>query len=161
MSTTSSDAGARMKSVLAEGIARALELKAALVEERDALERRDTARMADAANGKERLVAELARVEESRTSIIGRAGLAGVADAMRALADDCNSAELAASWERYRGVARDCDVLNRTNGAIIQLRRRQIIDGLTLLRGEPPAAGTYSETGAAETGAGRRALTEA
>lgn len=150
-----------MKSVLEKGIACALELKAALIDERDALERRDTARMADAANGKERLVVELARLEESRTRIIGIAGFDGAADAMRALADSCDSPDLASSWERYRGVARDCDTLNRTNGAIIQLRRRQIIDGLTLLRGEPPAAGTYSETGTADTGAGGRALTEA
>lgn len=157
MSDVSGEAGATMKTTLERCIDCALELKTALADERAALERRDTDAMAGAAEAKERLTAELAGLEESRRRIAGGGGDA----TMRALADGCGDADLAAHWDRYRDVARDCDALNRTNGAIIQLRRRQIVDGLTLLRGEPPAAGTYTQTGAARVGAGGRELTEA
>ena len=64
-------------------------------------------------------------------------------------------------WQHFRDIAGECDALNKTNGAIIHLRRQQVLDGLSILRGNPNETITYSPTGSGTTAMAGRPLTEA
>ena len=67
-----------------------------------------------------------------------------------------DDSKLVAHFVKSKGL-----VLNKTNGAIIHLRRQQVLDGLSILRGNPSETITYSPTGSETTAMAGRSLTEA
>jgi flagellar biosynthesis/type III secretory pathway chaperone len=138
---------AELKEILSDGLGYVGNLKKALIEERDALENRDTELLASTAQSKETLAKNLAMFDFFRTDIEN-------------FARHDNGAVLDA-WNEFQAIARDCDSLNRTNGAIIRARHDQISTGLSLLQGRDRSSDTYSPSGATAAASGRRSLTEA
>lgn len=152
----------RIVKILSDSVTCALGLKETLVEERDALERRDTLSLNTAATSKTTLIHELARLNEARDEISKQAGFGGGTGRMDDLAEWCDDdLRVTHSWKQFREIATECDVLNKTNGAIIHLRRQQVLDGLSILRGNPNETITYSPTGSETTANAGRPLTEA
>ncbi len=152
----------RIVRILTESVDCALGLKETLVAERDALERRDTISLNTAAVSKAALIRKLAGLNESRGKISEQAGFGRGTETMEDLAAWCDEDSLVSNcWRRFREIASECDLLNKTNGAIILLRRQQILDGLSLLRGNQNSTSTYTPTGAAVNSFAGRELTEA
>ena len=147
----SPEASVGLNEVLENGIEWMRSLKAALLDEREALERRDSEGLVAAARSKEALAAKLLIVDRHRTEI----GL---------LTERIAGGENRAMQERlstFRQIASDCERLNRTNGTIIRSRHRQVMDGLSILRGLDHDEDTYTPRGRTEAAVGRRTLTEA
>jgi flagellar biosynthesis/type III secretory pathway chaperone len=136
-----------LKEILQDGIEYVTDLKAVLVEEREALERRDTKLIEAAAKSKQTLAKNLSMFDFFRADIQTLAGK--------------GAGQVSDLWGRFITVARACDQLNRTNGAIIRSRQEQVLAGLSLLQGREQDADTYTPTGSAAGSAGRRRLTEA
>jgi flagellar biosynthesis/type III secretory pathway chaperone len=137
--------------VLENGIEWMQSLKAALMDEREALEHRNSERLAAAARTKDALTTKLLIVDRHRTEI----GL---------LAEQVARGDNRKMQQRlitFRRIASDCERLNRTNGIIIRARHRQIMDGLSVLRGRDHDEDTYTLRGKAEATGSRRTLTEA
>jgi flagellar biosynthesis protein FlgN len=148
------DAGhdpAGLADIIEHGIGCMQALKAALLDERDALAQRDAKRLADAVTSKEQLTRKLLVVERHKAEL-GR--LTAQAPASPASAVRGRALEL-------REIARECEQLNQTNGTIIRSRRQHVIDGLSVLRGRDYDEDTYTLSGATATSIGRRSLTEA
>jgi len=138
---------AELKEILSDGRGYVGDLKEALIEERDALENRDTELLASTAQSKETLARNLAMFDFFRADIEN-------------LARQDNGAILDA-WNEFQAIARDCDSLNKTNGAIIRARHDQISTGLSLLQGRDQNSNTYTPSGSTAASSGRRSLTEA
>lgn len=136
-----------LKEILSNGMEYVQDLKAVLVEEREALERRDTKLLEEAAKSKQTLAKNLAMFDFFRADI-------------KTFAED-ESGSILDCWSQFQTVARDCDELNRTNGAIIRSRHEQVLAGLSLLQGRENDANTYTSTGSSAGSSGRRTLTEA
>lgn len=138
---------AELKEILSDGVVYINDLKAILVSERDALERRDTAQLEDAAGSKLTVAKNLSMFDFFRTEIEELA------------ANDSGS--VSDAWNQFRSIAKECDELNRTNGAIIRARHEQVVTGLSLLQGRDRDAETYSSKGSASAASGRRKITQA
>lgn len=139
-----------LQQVLEDGIDWMRSMRASLVEERSALELRDAERLAEASSRKARYAEQLLGVDWQQ---------AGKRLEDRAAAG--NGRAIQARWQAFLAIADDCERLNRTNGAIISARRRQLADGLAILQGRNHNEDTYSPRGATAAGGGRRTLTEA
>lgn len=135
-----------LKEILSDGIDYINGLKAVLVEERDALERRDSTLLESSAKTKETLAKNLAMFDFFR-------------DDIATLAANDNG-EISDSWQTFQSIARDCDELNQTNGLIIRSRHQQVLTGLAVLQGRDGSAETYTSSGSAAATAGKRKLTE-
>jgi flagellar biosynthesis/type III secretory pathway chaperone len=152
----------RIVEILSESVRCALGLKETLTDEREALERRDTVSLNTAAASKATLIRQLAKLNETRGEISEQAGFGSSTANMEALAEWCDDDLLVTNcWQHFREIAGECDLLNKTNGAIIHLRRQQILEGLSVLRGDQRDANTYAPAGSATNGMAGRALTEA
>jgi flagellar biosynthesis/type III secretory pathway chaperone len=136
-----------LKEILSDGLGYVGDLKATLIEERGALENRDMSLLEATAQSKQTLAKNLAMFDFFRADIEG-------------FAKKHNGAILDA-WNEFQSIARDCDSLNKTNGAIIRARRDQISTGLSLLQGRDTQSDTYTPSGSAAPSTGRRSLTEA
>jgi len=160
--TSADDTRNQIVKILGESVDCALGLKETLVEERDALERRDTVSLNTAAMSKASLIRKLARLNEARGEVSEQAGFGNGTETMDDLATWCDDASLVSNcWHHFREIASECDLLNKTNGAIILLRRQQILDGLSLLRGNQHDTNTYTPTGSTTNTIAGRPLTEA
>jgi len=152
----------RIIRILTESVDCVLGLKETLVEERDALERRDTTSLNTAAVSKASLIRKLASLNETRGEISKQAGFGSSTETMDELAAWCDDDSLVSNcWRHFREIASECDLLNKTNGAIILLRRQQILEGLSLLRGNQSDTSTYTPTGSATNSVAGRQLSEA
>lgn len=138
---------AELKDILSDGLEYITSLKAVLVEERGALENRDTVLLETTSKSKETLAKNLAMFDFFRADIESLA-----------TSDDRSIFD---AWHNFQSIARDCDALNRTNGAIIRARHDQVLTGLSVLQGRERDSDTYSSSGSTVGSAGRRSLTEA
>ncbi len=160
--TSAEDTRSRITKVLDDSVSCALDLKVILNEERQALEDRDTEALNTAATTKLALVSKFAKLNQSRGVVSEKAGFGNDPDDLDALAAWCDDdLTITSTWQQLQEIASECDVINRTNGAIIHLRRQQILDGLSVLRGGENETSTYAPAGAAEHGVSGRAITEA
>lgn len=152
----------RLDALLASAEQCTIALMATLTDERQALAQRDLAAISNAADAKRSLVETLQKLEYQRAELCAEAGLSGDPADMPAMLDWCDAETgLAPRWQRILDTCAACDQSNRTNGAAIQVRRQQVAEGLTVLRGHTPNIDTYGPGGsAAATGSGRP-LTEA
>jgi flagellar biosynthesis/type III secretory pathway chaperone len=142
---------AGLEEVLDNGIEWMRSLKAALIDEREALEHRDSDGLVAAARSKEALTAKLRIVDRHRTEI-GLLAAQTARGGNRAMRERLST---------FRQIASDCEHLNRTNGIIIRSRHRQVMDGLAILRGRDHGEDTYTPRGKTAAAVGRRTLTEA
>lgn len=163
MSTsTPAETRSRIQEILRDSVHWALGLKETLDQEREALEQRDIDALNQVAMTKEVLIRKLANLEVARAAASEEAGFGSSPAEMESLTEWCDKdLSTTNSWKNFREIANECDARNRTNGAIIRLRRQQIIDGLSLLRGDEHDSSTYTSTGSASSEIGGRALTEA
>jgi flagellar biosynthesis/type III secretory pathway chaperone len=139
--------GAELKEILSDGLSYVGDLKTALIEERNALEHRDAALLESTAQSKQTLAKNLAMFEFFRADIESYAKE--------------QDGEILEAWNQFVSTARDCDKLNKANGAIIRARYDQVATGLSLLQGRDKNSDTYTPSGSTVTASGRRALTEA
>ena len=152
----------KLEKVLGDSVHGALGLKDVLAQERTALEQRDAVALGKNAELKEDCIRKLAAFEKARGEISRRAGFSASLDDMAALIQWCDEASVVAnSWQHFRTIARECDAMNSTNGAIIRVRHQQILAGLALLRGSDARADTYAISNSGTTGFGGRELAEA
>jgi flagellar biosynthesis/type III secretory pathway chaperone len=152
----------RLEKILGESIHCALGLKDILCQERNALREQDTALLGHSASLKETCIDRLASLESARGAVSRDAGFSTDLGDMPALTEWCDADSIIANcWQHFTQIARECDALNSTNGAIIRVRRQQILAGLALLSGSDGTEDTYKVSGAGTTGFGGRELAEA
>ncbi|MDH4047918.1 MAG: flagellar protein FlgN [Gammaproteobacteria bacterium] len=162
MSLSASTARERLQKVLGDSVHCVLDLRDVLLQERGALEQRDTALLGKSADLKESCIRKLAAFEDARGEISRDAGFSASLDDMSALTEWCDKdAVIRNCWSQFTEIARECDALNSTNGAIIRVRRQQILAGLALLRGGEVPVESYGIKGSETTGFGGRELAEA
>ncbi len=156
------DTRIRIVKILGDSVRCVHDLKDILVEEREALEQRDTESLNTAASSKLALVSKMAELNKNRGEVSEQAGFGNDPDNIDALADWCDDdLEITSAWQQLQVIASECDQINRTNGAIIHLRRRQVLDGLSVLRGEQNNDSTYAPAGSATSSAAGRTIVEA
>jgi flagellar biosynthesis/type III secretory pathway chaperone len=136
-----------LEEILSDGLGYVGALKSALIEERNALENRDTSSLEKTAQSKQTLAKNLAMFDFFRADIESFAN-----ERSGSILDD---------WNEFQTIARDCDAMNKTNGAIIRARYDQLATGLSLLQGRDKNSNTYTPSGTTVTSTGRRSLTEA
>jgi flagellar biosynthesis/type III secretory pathway chaperone len=122
----SSDAQDRLETVLDREIEIAESLSGTLAAERDALLGKSPADVVARAGAKVALLAEIEALERERTALWP----AGAAPQVPAIA---------ARWQALMRLIARCRSANEVNGYIIHLRRSQVAEMLTALRGGAPA----------------------
>jgi flagellar biosynthesis/type III secretory pathway chaperone len=136
-----------LEEILSDALGYVGDLKSALIEEREALENRDTAHLETTAKSKQTLARNLAMFDFFRADIESFAKK--------------QDGSILDAWNEFQAIARDCGSLNKTNGAIIRARHDQLATGLALLQGRDKNSNTYTPSGSTVAPSGRRSLTEA
>ena len=154
-------ARARLERILADSVQQAERLRTALEAERAALGKNDADALDAASAAKAEPVSRLAALDAERVAATRDAGFATSPAAMDEVIRDSDDSMLANGWRRLIEIARDCERLNSVNGAIIRARRRQVIAGLTILRGSKPDRDTYAASGIEAHSPVGRALAQA
>lgn len=161
ISPSAGDLRGRLERILDGSLLQAEKLHLALQAELAALTANDADRIAGATAAKAEPVARLAALETERATVSREAGFDASPAGMDALFDICDENSLLANlWRRLIALASTCDQGNATNGAIIRLRRQQVLAGLAILRGGEMAAETYVPTGVESRPPGGRALAQ-
>jgi flagellar biosynthesis/type III secretory pathway chaperone len=157
-----SAARARLEGILADSAQQADRLRSVLKSERAALEHNDADALDAAAAAKAEPVARLATLDTERAGAGREAGFTAGSAAMDEIIAWCDEGSvLANGWRRLLEIARDCERLNATNGAIIRLRRQHVAARLTMLRGSEFDGDTYAASGIEAPPPGGRALAQA
>lgn len=134
---------------LADNIDRSIEyaskLKDILINERIALEEKNTLALSKCAIDKKKCVNQLDDLERKRSMLIAHEKPPEYGAESSHF--DQDGAEFPASWNHFLDIVRACDVLNAGNGAIILTRQSQIQAAISLLRGGTKTADTYNNTG--------------
>ena len=145
---TLEEARAGVVAVLDDSVARALELKGCLENERSALERQDAAALETIVATKSRRVERLKSLEDRRSQLCEAAGFPAGPTQMDELAEWCDRDQaISGRWDRLMAIAADCNSINLGNGAIIRLRRNHIDASLAVLRGADQEDSTYRSSG--------------
>ncbi|NJO12302.1 MAG: flagellar protein FlgN, partial [Gammaproteobacteria bacterium] len=101
---------------------------------------------------KEQLVARFEELDQERRMLCTATGAGNGSDSMqRLIATQAPEARatLTAKWQRVLELTARCRDANETNGMIAQVRQRQILQLLGLMRTGSSASATYGRTGAA------------
>lgn len=152
----------QIAAVLGESVLHALGLREALLEERHALEQRDTAALAQAVAIKGDCVAKLKKLEEQRAAVCRSAGFDAGPEQMARISDWCDEDSLIDSgWRQLMEIAAECNTMNLTNGAIIRMRSQMVESNLAVLRGADPTPDTYGRAGQDGAAMHQRSLAEA
>lgn len=155
------DSAADLEKILHSSLDKAAELKVVLEAERDALASADAEALQEAALEKRRSVQALETLEAARARIVRQAGFDTAPESMADIANCLPGSGVTDTWNRYLLVAKECSELNARNGAVINMRRSQIHQTLSLLRHGRAESGTYGPAGQAPNTLGSRTLTEA
>lgn len=152
---------AELKSLLGESMRCAETLQEILAVERDALERKETVALDTAATRKQLCIKKLEELETARGAISAACGFGNGPHDMPALAEWCDEESMIADkWEQFIEVVRNCNDLNSTNGAIINVRHQQTKDALSLLRSGDLDSDIYGPRGLAAGTFGSHSLAE-
>lgn len=127
---------ARLCAVVEASIARAGDLQRTLENERLALQEQDGDALRACAEAKQAGTLALAALDEERRALCEALRLPVELTTVPPPAGDDPENRLARSWERLLQIAERCAELNRTNGGIINLRRRQVAEALHIIGGE-------------------------
>ena len=131
-----------------------------LHEERSALELQDSEKLLAVTTSKTLCVRHLETLETERRSLCTAAGYEASDAGMMDLLKWCDDkSDVAPAWDRLLHSARQCEALNRTNGAIGRIRHEQAMSLLAVLSGGADSSGTlYSSEGQESTRFQQRAL---
>lgn len=147
---------------LSESIRHVSELRDLLKTERDALESKDAAALADTADRKQQFVNELDLLDRARIALSKSLGFGINPEEIAKLAAHCDTnSELAQSWQRFLALAEECSGMNSGNGAIIRVRQQQIQGAIHLLRDGTTETDTYGPNGQSNEDSRTRPLAEA
>ena len=141
---------ADLSALIDAGIDAAVKFEALLAEEREILETRDSAALAELAKRKQQAVSELEELEARRCALLRSAAVANDAEGMQTQLEHAEDRE---RWQHYLDLAGRCQQANMTNGAIIRLRHQQISDALAILSGA--GSETYGPAGNSRTATSR------
>jgi len=165
MRRTSQDLKSELQSVVGESVYCALGLKDTLIEERDALQRQDSTAIIDAATRKKTCILKLEELENRRAELSEACGYSRSPGDMQSLArdldDDASDPVLLDCWNHFIDVAHKCFDLNSSNGAIIRVRKTQIMNSLSAIRGGVDDDATYGPGGTEPVTDRARSLAEA
>ena len=152
---------AELTELLGRSIACVNELYGNLATERDSLERGDIDALNGAAAEKQMFVNKLEGLETARGKISVACGFGKQPEQMPLLAEWCSDASaIAESWQQFIEIAKDCDEMNTSNGAIINVRHQQTRNALSLLRNGGPDIEIYGPHGKTSSTRGAQSLTE-
>lgn len=147
--------------LLRTGVHCAIGLKEILNDERTALELQDTDALNETAVNKQLFLSRLEELEAERREICQASGFSAEPEAMEKLVEWCDTELLIHGyWDHFVDLAKECSDLNINNGAIINLRRQQIIGALSVIRGERQDSETYSRNGRDTSTSVKRVLAE-
>ncbi len=162
MTLSTDTARAQVVEILGCSIFHAKSLRDCLQEEKDALATQDMDALMSAIEDKSSRVHELQLLDGKRSELCRESGFADGPEQMDRFTDWCDrDAEVARSWAQLLGLADECNTLNLSNGAVIRVRKQQVEDGLSVIRGQAPGAPTYGRHGVNRDGLGHRAIAEA
>ena len=151
-----------MVEILGCSIFHAKNLRDSLLEEKEALASQDMDALMSAIEEKGTRVRELQMLDGKRGELCRESGFADGPEQMDRFTEWCDrDAEIARSWSQLLEIADECNTLNLLNGAVIRVRRQQVEDGLSVIRGQEPGAPTYGRHGVNRDGLGHRAIAEA
>ena len=129
---TPADSAADLETILHRSLSTAAELKAVLENERDALESADAEALQEAAVEKRHSVQALETLEAARAQIARQAGFDTAPESMPDIARCLPGSGVSDAWDRYLFIAKECSELNARNGAVINMRRSQIHQTLSV-----------------------------
>lgn len=128
--------GAELKRILELCLECASRLDELLHDEYGALEEQDMSALGAITTSKELCVHTLDNLESERQTLCTAAGYDANGKGMKALLQWCDRrAVIAPIWERLLQSAKECDALNRTNGAIGRIRFEHVMSALAVLNG--------------------------
>lgn len=151
----STDSLERLDAALRNEIVAAAALLEILQQEQRALAQRDAAALDRIIPEKQRQVAGLETLAQSRTSALRAAGVTGDINAVAArLRSD---ERLSRPWRELLALLDQCRRLNQINGGMVEANRRYIERALAVLSGQTAAdSETYGPSGAARAGLASR-----
>lgn len=153
---------AALEQIIGDCVYHALGLKETLTDERAALEAQDTEALDALLSEKRRLLSELENLEARRGELSVASGFDRDPESMQQVARWCDEdAVIENMWQHFLDIARTCNQLNMTNGAIIHLRRHHTTHALSLLRSGKFNNGTYGPGGREVATVLNRTLAEA
>ncbi len=148
--------------IIADSLDCASELKAALQNERRALENQDTDALYAVVDSKNLCAQTLQRLEQTRGQLCSEWGFSAAPEQMQSVLDWCDEdGQLGLGWRELLDIAAEGNALNLTNGAIIRVRQQHMESSLSVLRGVTPGSDTYGQNGAESGDTSRRSLAEA
>lgn len=149
------------REVLSPTVEAARRLKGALEDERSALENEDTSALAAAGSRKRVHIGELERLEGQRRQMLARFRYENDLKSMRSFIESCDDrGVLSARWRELIDLLEQCRHLNTVNGTVVQARRHQVSEALSIVRGGDNEAEVYGPGGKTETTGRFRALAE-
>lgn len=161
MTPLEKDFGPQFDQLLRGCVERTIGMKELLNEERSALEAQDADALLAIAAGKQHVLSQLDALEKNRREICHAGGFSSHPDEMESIVKSCdNDSTLLGSWNRFVELARECSDLNARNGAIINVRYRQIAGALAVVRGERQGNQTYGRDGRDSAGNAKRVLAQ-
>ncbi len=162
MTLSTESARAQVVEILGCSIFHAKGLRDSLDNEKDALATQDMDALMSAIEDKGTQVRELQLLDVKRSELCRESGFSDGPEQMDRFTEWCDrDAEVARSWSQLLELADECNTLNMSNGAVIRVRRQQVEDGLSIIRGQEPGAPTYGRNGVNRDGLGQRAIAEA
>ena len=156
------DTRAQIIDLLGESVLHALGLKETLQNERRALEEQDIDELDQVVATKSDCVSKLQQLESRRQALCEASGFHPGPDQMEQLVDWCDEdSTITRCWSQLMDIAAECNALNLTNGAIIQMRSQMMASNLAVLRGADPEPDTYERQGRDAAATNQRSLAEA
>ncbi len=130
-----------------------------LHDERSVLASQDSSELVAITASKERCVQHLEMLESERQTLCAACGFDSSETGMQDVLNWCDrNAVVTPAWNRLLQSAKQCEGLNRTNGAIGRIRYEHVMSALAVLNGSSSSPSVYGPEGQESTRFEQRAL---
>ena len=146
----------RLGAILTEETEAANQLLSVLLEEREALTRRDLEEIREIAERKQSLIETLEELSARQNSFLKEGGIDPGNTALEASLRDMGLQAVADQWNTLRIVLKDCQKENQINGGIIEISRRFAQQVLDTLRGVTAEGRLYGPSGETQPGGAKK-----
>ena len=137
-----------LQRILDRSLECASRLEDLLHDERSALELQDSGKLGAITTSKELCVQRLETLESERRILCADAGYTASETGMKDMLSWCDrSSDVTPIWSSLVQCARQCEALNRTNGAIGRLTYEHVMSALAVLSGGSSGTPLYSSEG--------------
>lgn len=151
-----------MIEILDDSTQHAIGLEESLQDERHALEQQDADALQVALTTKGVCVNHLQDFEKRRTALCDASGFGAGSGQMERFLKWCDDdSAVAKRWLKLLEIAAECNVLNLTNGAIVQAHQHMIASNLAVIRGTDAVPDTYQRKGREAANADKQSLARA